>query len=250
MYVGRRYGEFVKMHKRLRVELPGKVLPPLPRKNKSHSLYSGRGDDDDADSISSVSTQDAGGRDDHPPSSSGGGGGGLRSYLPSFGGASGHRRNASKTSPAPSPRASLDVPASPRLRSSSTDSGIPQQHHVLYREDQRVSLRAFLRNFLQNEQIAQSQAMTEFLTGNPVHLNEEEMDDVRRRIEMDEKRVEEQKRFYEIARQRAKELDVHMEKFRRDIVEHSKLWPGDSGSNFRIAAVCVRDRRLTILQMA
>ena len=92
--------------------------------------------------------------------------------------------------------------------------------------------------------------MTEFLTGNPVHLNEEEMDDVRRRIEMDEKRVEEQKRFYEIARQRAKELDVHMEKFRRDIVEHSKLWPGDSGSNFRIAAVCVRDRRLTILQMA
>jgi hypothetical protein len=36
---------------------------------------------------------------------------------------------------------------------------------------------------------------------------------------MDEKRIEEQKRFYEIARQRAKELDVYMERFRRDIVE-------------------------------
>lgn len=40
---------------------------------------------------------------------------------------------------------------------------------------------------------------------------------------MDQKRVEEQKRFYEIARQRAKELDVYMERFRRDIVESSNV---------------------------
>lgn len=79
-----------------------------------------------------------------------------------------------------------------------------------------------MRGFLQNEQIARSSAMTEFLTGNQVHLNEEEMDDVRRRMEMDEKRIEEQRRFYEIARERARELDVHMEKFKRDIVESSE----------------------------
>lgn len=30
---------------------------------------------------------------------------------------------------------------------------------------------------------------------------------------MDEKRVEEQKRFYEIARKRAAELDIYMEEF-------------------------------------
>lgn len=93
---------------------------------------------------------------------------------------------------------------------------------TLYREDQRVSLRAFLRTYLQNPQVAASKAMEEFLTGNPVKLNEEEREDLDRRRAMDEKRIEEQKRFYEIARQRAKELDVYMERFRRDIVESSK----------------------------
>ena len=93
---------------------------------------------------------------------------------------------------------------------------------VLYREDQRVSLRAFLRTFLQNEQIAESKAVQEFLTANVVRPNEEEMGDIQRRKEMDEKRMEEQRQFYEIARQRARELDVYMEKFRRNIVESSK----------------------------
>lgn len=93
---------------------------------------------------------------------------------------------------------------------------------TLYREDQRVSLRAFLRTYLQNPQVAGSKAMEEFLTRNPVKLNEEEREDLDRRRAMDEKRIEEQKRFYEIARQRAKELDVYMERFRRDIVESSK----------------------------
>lgn len=221
IYVGRRYGEFAQMHKKLRLELPGKVLPPLPRKNRAHSLYSSKGDDDDNSSISSVSTQDTPVRDDHANTAPSGLTSGFRSYLPNpFGG---HRRTASKGSPAPSPRASIDVSSTANLRF----SGEYRDHHaappqVLHREDQRVSLRAFLRGFLQNEQIARSSAMTEFLTGNQVHLNEEEMDDVRRRMEMDEKRIEEQRRFYEIARDRARELDVHMEKFKRDIVESSE----------------------------
>lgn len=85
-----------------------------------------------------------------------------------------------------------------------------------------MSLRAFLRTSLQNKQIAGSKAMEEFLTGNPVRLNEEELEDTTRRKEMDERRVEEQKRFYEIARERARELDVYMERFRRDVVESSE----------------------------
>lgn len=64
--------------------------------------------------------------------------------------------------------------------------------------------------------------MEEFLTARPVKLNEEELVDVQRRKDMDAVRIEEQKRFYEIARQRAAELDVYMERFRRDIVESSK----------------------------
>ena len=63
--------------------------------------------------------------------------------------------------------------------------------------------------------------MRDFLTGRPVKINEEEMNDIEKRKLMDEKRIEEQKRFYEIARERARELDIYMERFRRDIVERS-----------------------------
>jgi hypothetical protein len=65
-FIGRRYGDFSRLHKNLRTELPGKILPPLPRKNKQSSTASnllngitGRGGDDDASSISSVSTTGA-----------------------------------------------------------------------------------------------------------------------------------------------------------------------------------------------
>ncbi|KAF2467574.1 uncharacterized protein BDR25DRAFT_267094 [Lindgomyces ingoldianus] len=202
-YVGRRYADFVHLHKRIRLELPGKVLPPLPRKNKKDSLLQPlpTADDDDI-SISSVSTQEPA-----PDPYENGGAGGLRSYI-----FSNHKQNSSATS--------LARGRSPRA---SNDNIAYREPRVLYREEQRVSLRAFLRTFLQNEVIAQSSAMVEFLTGNPIELNEEEMEDIERRKEMDEKRVEEQKQFYEIARQRAAELDIHMERFRREIVEANGL---------------------------
>lgn len=194
VYVGRRYGEFAKLHKHLRIELPGKVLPPLPRKNKSstHSAFLSVGGDDDASSVSSVSTQNTS-HDD---------GGSLRSLV-----GMGHGRSASTQSSRGSRRPSSEFGA---------------EKVVLYRETQRVSLRAFLRTILQNQQIAESKAVRAFLITDPIKkLNEEELGDIERRKAMDEKRVEEQKQFYEIARQRAKELDVYMERFRRDIVESS-----------------------------
>lgn len=88
-------------------------------------------------------------------------------------------------------------------------------------------MRAFIRTLLQNKRIAESKSMEEFLTSKPVTLNEEELLDVDRRKAMDAVRIEEGRRFYEIARQRAAELDVYMEKFRRDIVESSKFFSCD-----------------------
>ena len=194
MYIGRRYGDFARLHKRLRTELPGKVLPPLPRKNKSSTsstlLNPG---DDDASSVSSVSTQDTGANID--------GSSGFRNII------YGHRRSESHRRE--SPRGSTD-----KLKE------IPV---TLYREDQRVSLRAFLRTYLQNAQIASTKSIHDFLTANPIKLNEEELTDMERRKVMDKRRIEEQKRFYDIARQRARALDVYMEKFRRDIVERNGL---------------------------
>jgi hypothetical protein len=82
---------------------------------------------------------------------------------------------------------------------------------TLWRENQRISLRAFLRTLLSNPQIANTRAMSEFLTLTPVLPTDADVTDIARRKAMDEKRVEEQKKFYEVARKRAAELDVYME---------------------------------------
>lgn len=82
---------------------------------------------------------------------------------------------------------------------------------ILWRETQRITLRAFLRTLLGNQQIAQTKAMQEFLTSNSISLKDEDVTDIQRRKCMDEKRVGEQKQFYEVARKRAAELDVYME---------------------------------------
>lgn len=103
-------------------------------------------------------------------------------------------------------------------------SSTPTASVTLYREDQRVSLRAFLRLLLQNPQIASSRAMEDFLTSQPVVTpNEEEVVDIDRRKALDAKRVAAQQEFYEFARKRARELDVYMEQLRQDIVERRKL---------------------------
>lgn len=198
IHVGRRYGDFVRLHRRLRTEFPGKHLPSLPRKNKTSTTSTWFGStDDDNTSVSSHSTLDEHVGEERTHTTG-------RTLLP--GGS--HLR--------PRSRSSMRSTKSPRV------SGEITRETVLYREEQRVSLRAFLRVLLQNKRFAESKAMEDFLTADPVTLNEEEMMDVHRRKDMDAIRIEEQKRFYEIARQRAAELDVYMEKFRRDIVESSK----------------------------
>lgn len=204
-YVGRRYGEFAKLHKRLRTELPGKMLPPLPRKNKRSTTTSffGGGDNDDASSVSSLSTTNGTGLAEDEP---------LASRLTLGVAVPSLHRSASKSSMRSAAPISPRSPASQEFR----------QNIVLYREEQRVSLRAFLRTILQNKRVAESKAMEEFLTDLPVTLNEEELIDIQRRKDADATRIEEQQKFYEIARQRAAELDVYMEKFRQDIVEDSK----------------------------
>ena len=93
---------------------------------------------------------------------------------------------------------------------------------MLWRENQRISLRAFLRSLLGNPQIANTKAIQEFLSSSPLTPTDDDVEDIIRRKLLDEKRMEEQKQFYEIARQRAAELDTHMEKFRREIVESSE----------------------------
>ncbi|KAI1459037.1 succinate flavoprotein subunit [Annulohypoxylon moriforme] len=212
-YIGRRYGDFARLHKQLRTELPGKVLPPLPKKNKSDTSASGLMSrmtdgsyDSDISSISSVSTNAPGPR-----------GNGFRDSMNLT--VRDHRRNRSIASGRTSPRPSMDGTASPiqSPRSPGFDNAI------LWREDQRISLRAYLRYLLHNPQIAQTKALHQFLTHDPITPTDADVEDIIRRKAVDEKRLEEQKQFYEIARKRAAELDVYMEQFRQDIVEHNGL---------------------------
>ncbi|CAH0049467.1 unnamed protein product [Clonostachys solani] len=222
-FVTRRYGDFHRLHRRLRLELPGRTLPAMPQKNKSDStangilssLGSGNGDDSDASSVSSGGTRitsrsglktksllsptDAGNRREVSSSAAS-----IRSSL--------SRKVAS-------PRTSADgrlTPLSPRDQEKKEDI-------VLWREKQRVSLRAFIRSLLHNPQIANTKAVQEFLSGDPITPTDEDVDDIIRRKLIDEKRIEEQKKFYEIARKRAADLDEYMEQFRRDIVESHGL---------------------------
>lgn len=67
-FIGRRYGDFSRLHRGLRTELPGKVLPVMPKKNKQSStatnlISAAMGRDEDASSISSVSTTGTGALD-------------------------------------------------------------------------------------------------------------------------------------------------------------------------------------------
>lgn len=62
-FVARRYSDFSRLHRRLRLELPGRPLPAMPKKNKSDSTASGllsalssskNGDDSDSSASSSA----------------------------------------------------------------------------------------------------------------------------------------------------------------------------------------------------
>ncbi|KAG5976148.1 hypothetical protein E4U55_007475 [Claviceps digitariae] len=217
-FVGRRYGDFAKLHKRLKTELPGRILPPLPKKNKSSTTTSrlwtswSNADDSDASSLSSVSTRMTGAR----PQS-----GGVSSLLLSPK-TSSPRPGSTRSIPSnKSPRASVDSKLSPTSSADKNDAS--DDSVVLWRENQRISLRSFLRSLLHNPQIANTAAMQEFLKGEPITPTDDDVDDIMRRKVVDEKRIEEQKKFYEIARKRAAELDEYMEQFRRDIVERNGL---------------------------
>lgn len=214
-FVGRRYGDFSRLHKKLRTELPGKVLPPMPKKNKQSSTTSNllsavrRGSDSDASSVSSVSTMGIA-----PP---------VNTSINNLS-VRDHRRSPSSNSfgGRASPRSSID--SRQNLNPSPAPTPAPSDEPIiLWRENQRISLRAFLRNLLANPQIAQTRAMQDFLTQSPIQPTDADVEDIARRKAMDQKRVEEQKRFYEVARKRAAELDVYMEQFRRDIVEKNGL---------------------------
>lgn len=214
-FTGRRYGDFERLHRQLRVEFPGKVLPPVPKKNKSDTeapnflSVGGSGNNSETSSLSSVSII--------PPTdvNRSGNENGFRESLKNLQ-VRDHRHNKSTSSRGASPRPSMEGSLSPAPSPKFNTA-------ILWRENQRISLRAFIRQLLQNPQLAQSKAMQQFLTHDSITPTDEDVEDIMRRKAVDQRRLEEQQKFYEIARKRAAELDVYMEQFRQDIVERNGL---------------------------
>jgi hypothetical protein len=62
--------------------------------------------------------------------------------------------------------------------------------------------------------------MEEFLRRDPITPTDDDVEDILRRKLMDEKRLGEQKQFYDIAKKRAAELDVYMEQYVSSHVSH------------------------------
>ncbi|EWC45136.1 hypothetical protein DRE_06024 [Drechslerella stenobrocha 248] len=212
--VGRRYGSFKQLTRDVIEEgVSREDFPATTDQNKdlrfgwqraTHGTGgggSGKDKDDDSSSVSSVSTVASA---DTPAS---------RRLSAPFA----HSRSASAS------RLSRSVSRSRASLRSDTGDSPPVENVQLWRENQRVSLRAYIRNLLKNMQIANSLAMKSFLMDTPVKLNKEEQFDEERRRVADQARVEEQMRFFEIARARARELDAYMEGFRREIVEANGL---------------------------
>ncbi|KAK7205015.1 hypothetical protein BZA70DRAFT_267560 [Myxozyma melibiosi] len=93
-------------------------------------------------------------------------------------------------------------------------------------ESQRLSLRAFLRSCVGISAVAESEIFRSFLLDHGFSesdLTPAEVDDVKRRMEADEQRLEEQFRFFQIASQRARELDAYIADFKKELIQRDGL---------------------------
>ncbi len=118
---------------------------------------------------------------------------------------------------------SKSPPGSPRPRD--RRGSIQDTHNPpsLPREKQRLSLRSYIRGLLADTQVAHCASMKHFLFDGPITLSVAEQRDANNRKDIDALRQEEQLRFLEVARQRAKELNVHMDIFKKDLISHGGL---------------------------
>jgi hypothetical protein len=127
------------------------------------------------------------------------------------------------TSSSPSSaRSKLDALSLGHHRSNSSPSlQVPSQSSHLPREKQRVTLRAFLRQIIRDKRLVRSHHLVDFLLQAPIQkMSREEELDIHRRLEMDRLRLDEQRKFVEESRKRAKELEQWLRGFKSDLIRH------------------------------
>ena len=181
----------------MREEFPGKEIPRVPAKNRSSTTAPAI-----RDTVSST-IKDNGADSDA----------------------------VSRTSSESSGTAS--APSSPNLQSGSPTRKrdlIFQRHshsspalpiNSVPREKNRLTLRSFLRQIINDKRLVRSKALVRFLLNEPIEkLSKDEQLDIARRLEMDRLRLEEQKKFVEESRKRARELDQWLRAFKKELINN------------------------------
>ncbi|KAK0528581.1 hypothetical protein OC842_004504 [Tilletia horrida] len=202
VHVSRRYGDFNRLADTLRIDFPDEEIRPPPNKDRSYRHVGDEtpskppadgtkfGWEEPAEEEHEEVMDDHGALE--PPSSHGG------------------QRRTRKVS---------------LIGSSSRTATHPSQMSTvqLAREKNRLTLRAYLRSLLAVPAVADSEALQDFLLGEPITLNREEVEDAARRERLDEVREEEQQRFADESARRAKELQTHLKAFKEDLVRRDGL---------------------------
>ena len=94
---------------------------------------------------------------------------------------------------------------------------------ILSRERNRLTLRAYLRHLLSNQDIANSGITQNFLLHEPIELSNEERTDAMRREEMDRMREAEADKFKSEVSGRVRELESYLRGFKDELVKKDGL---------------------------
>ena len=107
------------------------------------------------------------------------------------------------------------------LRSPSSSKLHRKESSNIPREKNRLTLRAFLRQIIKDKRLGRSKALQDFLLSDPLpKLSKDEEADIDRRLDMDRQRLEEQGKFVEESRKRARELDQWLRGFKSDLIRN------------------------------
>jgi len=202
IYVARRYHEFKELHHGLRKKYPGKQLPKLPSKIKSEANVGGstgepdeedaENDEDDEDDVSSRKHDDEIRRSltnlfkdlkiEQPINLNE-----QTPETPKLNSSPGFESNSPKTPKTPkSPKSNkffstsklFGSPSNPEKKKNTTNNNDNSTENKLPREKLRVSLRAYLRELLKDDEISHCDLLKEFLFKARIFklTNEDEID--------------------------------------------------------------------------
>lgn len=111
----------------------------------------------------------------------------------------------------------IKVPMAPSKNTRSKNLG------DLYREQDRILLRAYLRRISKHPKLCKSEVFHDFLTKDPVTLTKDEEEDAERRSELDKERIEQEIQFKKQVNEKVVALNDLMEMLKNRVMQPGGL---------------------------